>query len=146
MTAGARSAKLARMHSSQRGPAPATQPEDPDPRFDSFSAGEADPPPHRPRHAASPSSPPDGRRGACGAGATTPEKLRATRTIAGVVAQRDRSVLAACLALLFAASSVRAQDAPAPGAPAAAAEEEEDEEVRGLRANEPGAYAGYTLF
>jgi len=27
-------------------------------------AGEADPPPHRPRHAASPSSAPDGRRGA----------------------------------------------------------------------------------
>jgi L-2-hydroxyglutarate oxidase LhgO len=38
---------------------------------DSQMAGEADPPPHRPRHAASPTSPPDGRRGASGAGSTT---------------------------------------------------------------------------
>jgi hypothetical protein len=40
-------------------------------RAEILMAGEADPPPHRPRHAASPTSPPDGRRGASGAGSST---------------------------------------------------------------------------
>jgi len=48
-------------------------------RAESLLAGEADPPPRRPRHAASPSSPPDGRRGASGAGATTSERISAAR-------------------------------------------------------------------
>ena len=48
------------------------------PALSSSLAGEAVPPPHRPRHAASPSSPPDGRR-APPAPESLPQKILASR-------------------------------------------------------------------